>query len=621
MLEKNIALEVMRRRSTMIGAIFLLILLVSSFSLRNQDFRKVTGAANLEATYHVLLTTHALENSPFKNHWGLPTVTLGTSQDKDIPWGLTQPTRTGDYIYTSFSAPGFMVPYLVLDAVGARLSEKNLARFNSVIGAIVSIVLYALLVRILRSAAYTPPVAVAGALAGTAVSIFSREVLQSHGVIYWVHSFYQLILVVCLYFVFAYLNDQATGNGNRKRYGACLLAAVFLGAWTEWTGYVFGIGIAALFWLKGKHDRSSRTLSVKLFLAVVAAGLVTVIHLSLGVGFEPALRTLAARFMARNTSTGSLTGLLGGYGLSFGLFILIVFSALAVSFFKNNKKHGENPLVHERIGFLFLASTIPLVENLLMLQHADQFSFDRLKFVFPIAIVICLSFARSAIAGRIVLVLAVCLASAHGYRSYKASLTEHAYWAQADMLNRSLVDAVSRATDLKCAVLLSNLGVRGYANILLGRGMYEYKSRDESRQLMDQRKACSAVYLEGDWIYSDLPRYKRATLTRSDGTIVEFQSLDIGATAQDFFLTDSNWVQGIARHFPGFFVPNTDAVRTQLAPGAEVVLANGEVRKVVKAEVHPPYLNVYLDGPNMQVQSVGKPDSFVVRRILDAAKN
>ena len=599
----------------------LLLLLVLSYSLRSADFKKVTGAANLEATYHALLTAHALEGSPLKNHWGLPTVTLGTSQDKGIPWGLTQPTKTGDYIYTSFSAPGFMVPYLVLDAVNARLSEKNFARFNSIIGVLVSLVLYALLVKMLRSAGYTPQVAVAGALAGAAVSIFSREVLQSHGVIYWVHSFYQLILVLCLYFAFAYLNEQGAQNGPRKRLGACLLAAVFLGAWTEWTGYVFGIGIAALFWLRGRNDRPSRAMSVKLILAVAAAGIVTVIHLSLGVGFEPAIRTLVARFMARNTSTGSLVGLLGGYGLSFGLFIVIIFSSLAFSFFRSNKDHRENPVARERIGFLFLAATIPLLENLLMLQHADQFSFDRLKFVFPAAIIICLFFARSAMAGRILLILAVSVASAQGYSSYKASLSQHSYWAQADMLNRSLVNAVSRATDMKCTVFLSNLGVRGYANILLDRGMYEYKSKDESKQLMSHRHACSAVHLEGEWIYNDLPRYKRATLTRPDGSTVEFESVNIGSVEKDFFLTDSSWEQGIARNWAGFFVPNTDALRTQLVAGAEVILANGEVRKVVRTEVYAPYLNVYLDGPVMQVQNIGSPDSFVVRRILEASKN
>lgn len=612
---------ILGRWAIIAGGMLLLLLLVLSYSLRSTDFKKVTGAANLEATYHALLTAHALEGSPLKNHWGLPTVTLGTSLDKDIPWGLTQPTKTGDYIYTSFSAPGFMVPYLVLDAVNARLSEKNFARFNSIIGALVSLVLYALLAKMLRSAGYASQVAVAGALAGAAVSIFSREVLQSHGVVYWIHSFYQLILVLCLYFTFAYLDEQGADNGTRKRLGARLLAAVFLGAWTEWTGYVFGIGIAALFWLRGRNDRTSRAMSVKLILAIAAAGIVTVIHLSLGVGFEPAIKTLVARFMVRNTSTGSLVGLLGGYGLSFGLFILIIFSSLAFSFFQSNKNQNENPFARKRIGFLFLAATLPLVENLIMLQHADQFSFDRLKFVFPAAIIICLFFARSAMAGRILLILAVSVASAQGYSSYKDSLAQHSYWTQADMLNKSLIDAVSRATDVKCAVFLSNLGVRGYANILLGRGMYEYKSKDESRQLMTHRGACSAVHLEGDWIYADLPRYKKAILTRSDGTIVEFQSLDIGATDQDFFLTDSNWEQGIARRWPGFFVPNTDALRTQLAPGTEVLLANGDARKVMKTEVYPPYLNVYLDGPNMQVQRVGKPGLFVVRHILDAAKN
>lgn len=621
MFQKKPFLELLRQHAITAGWIFLFILLVISVSLRNQDFRKVAGAANLEATYHVLLTAKALKASPIENHWGLPTVSLGTDRDKNIPWGSTAPTKTGDFIYTSFSAPGFMAPYLLFELFDVKLSEKNLARFNALIGCLVSLILYALLAGILRSAGYSSQVAAAGALVGAAVSVFSREALQSHGVVYWVHSFYQLILVCCLYLVFSFLSNEAAQDGIRKRIGAWLVAAVFLGAWTEWTGYVFGIGLAALFWPRRANARSSRALSTKLILAVAAAGLVTLIHLSLGVGFEPAVEALLARFIARNTSSGSLVSLLAGYALSFGVFLLIVVGALSAFFFRLTATQREDVSAQERIGLVFLAATIPLVENLLMLQHAEQFSFDRLKLIFPLAILISYAFARSVTTGRAILIFAICLASVHGYNSYKADLARYSSWTQVDLRNKSLARIISQATDTKCAAFSSNIGVRGYTNNLLDRGVFEYKSKDESWKLMAKTQACSAVYLEGDWVYTDLPRYKKAYLTRTDGTVVSFELLDLGPIDSGFFLTDANWEHGIAKNWAGFFVPDTDVLRAQLGLGTEVILANGEVRKVLRTEAFAPYLNVYLDGPIMNFQRAGAPEAFIVRRPLGSFGN
>lgn len=92
-----------------VWGIFTLIMMLS-FSLisRQQDFKKETGAQNLEASYHVLLTIAALNESPVKNHWYLPSLSLGREADKQIPWGETIPSRSGDYIYTSFT-PSFLL--------------------------------------------------------------------------------------------------------------------------------------------------------------------------------------------------------------------------------------------------------------------------------------------------------------------------------------------------------------------------------------------------------------------------------------------------------------------------------------------------------------------------------
>jgi hypothetical protein len=222
----NALLESLSKRMALAGSLALIFFIAVSFSIRKNDFNKVTGVQNLEATYHALLTIKALKGSPIENHWLLPTVSLGQSRDKNISWGATVPTKVGDYVYTSFTPPGFLAPYIVFNAFSIEASERNIARFNFILGSLVSLVLYALLIKVLEMSGYSRQIAVAGAVLGTTISIFSKEVLQSHGLVYWSHSLYQLILVTGLYLLFAYLNADSDRNGNK--YAACLVAAVFL---------------------------------------------------------------------------------------------------------------------------------------------------------------------------------------------------------------------------------------------------------------------------------------------------------------------------------------------------------------------------------------------------------
>jgi hypothetical protein len=261
----------------------------------------------------------------------------------------------------------------------------------------------------------------------------------------------------------------------------------FFGAWTEWSGYVFGIGLATLFWFGVLIDRPQR-LSIKLVIAVAAAGLLTLIHYGLAVGFEPAVKAFVGRFLARNTSSGSVLALLNGYALSFGLFLLITFVAVVLPFFLGNKNIDESRVSKNKVAFLFFAAAIPLFENFIMLQHAGQFSFDRLKLLFPAAIIISLAFARFCNIWRSVLVISLVFASIQGYSTYRSDLSLYRSWPEVDFKNKLLANSIIKSTDIQCSTLLSNIGVRGYANILFNRGIFEYKSRDDSSELIKKQK-------------------------------------------------------------------------------------------------------------------------------------
>lgn len=81
---------------------------------------------------------------------------------------------------------------------------------------------------------------------------------------------------------------------------------------------------------------------------------------------------------------------------------------------------------------------------------------------------------------------------------------------------------------------------------------------------------------------------------------------------EDFYLTDENWVRGIARRHTGFFVPNLSRFREQYKPGRSVRMKNGDTRTITQVTPSGKYLNVAVDGPLLHADQVGLPDKFEV---------
>lgn len=491
------------------------ILLATSLFLRHQDIEKVTGAQSLEASYHVLLTVTALNESGLTNHWYLPTVSLGKERDKFIPWGGAVPTNTGDYIYTSFTSPGFLAPYFWFKVLNQEPSIKNLAYFNFFIGAACALALFILLLNLFALNGQRGWAPVGAALLACTIAIFSREALHSHGIVYWSQSLYQLILIVSIYFLFKYLTTQ-----NRKNiYGAAVVALAFIGPLTEWTGYVFNAGLILLFFANKKNGH--REIAWQIILITAAAGMFTLLHFGLAIGFEPAIKAFLGRFLERSVSTGSTVDLLRGYALSYGLFLPVILTVLVlnrVDIF-NRPAASEKQHAIQVTQFIFIASCIPLLENILMLQHATQFSFDRLKFIIPASIILGLAFLAFKTKGRIIFIIIIFFACINGWKSYKNDLKDYAEWATIDVNNRSLVAKLKEKYDFECSVFSSQKSVRGYANLLFHHGIYESKSSQDAEQLISKRNACANIHIQGNSKYTDLPEYTGATVTRPDGSL------------------------------------------------------------------------------------------------------
>jgi hypothetical protein len=453
------------------GALAVALLVLLSVVLRSPEFNRVTGSQNLEAPYHVLLTIRALGESDFRNHWFLPTVTLGAKEDKNIPWGATIPTKTGDYVYTSFTPPAFVLPFGVFRLLGVEPSTKTLAYFNALLGGTSAILLFFLLLTVVRSTGVDGWSSVIGAIAASLIAIFSREALQTTGVAYWAQSLYQPIFILSI-LLFLRLHSV---DKDYYRISYALILLTFLGPLVEWSGYVFNAGlvlIALITQIKG-----SRRLSLQVITATMFAGIFTLLHYSLAAGLRPSLHAFMGRFLARSSGAGDLVQLLQGYALSYGAFLVVLFillTALSTNPVVNHSPiTGRQSVQKYRSGTLAVALALSFsacLENFLMLQHATQFTFDRLKFVVPIALLVAFGYSRCNLRWRRVLVMALVIASIHGVMSYKRDLTRYSSWASVNAENIEVAALVKKEHG-GCSVLSTNNNVRGYASLLFGHGV------------------------------------------------------------------------------------------------------------------------------------------------------
>jgi hypothetical protein len=111
------------------------------------------------------------------------------------------------------------------------------------------------------------------------------------------------------------------------------------------------------------------------------------------------------------------------------------------------------------------------------------------------------------------------------------------------------------------------------------------------------------IYLNGDPIDPE-----------KAGLLTKFVDRDKAKHNPDdsFFLTDNNWIHGIARRWAGFFVPNAQKFADEYKAGRLVKFANGETREIIRSDPSGLYLNIYLNGDPLNPEKVGLPTKFVV---------
>lgn len=488
----------------------------------------------VNAPWHVLVTAKAMQETPVSVHKFLPIVSLGQPEDKFIQWGDTVMDRhgQGNYYYTSFMPLTFVVAWLFYSLTGLPYSELTLYWFSSGLAILCYLATLRLLLRLFRDK--LPPVFVI--LCSYFIYFYLPEMLHSNGAVYWGQSLYQLFFALQLN-VYVELREKRTW----PRFIA-FLALAFLVCCVEWTGYLSNVGFFLAYGMDiflaarrggrvaeaGQKRPAGRLAPYRpeilsmAGLAVVSVGALGAFcfHFILNLTVQDFVAMMQKRMAARTGQAGhDLPILLQRYWSSFHYFLIVlaVLAAVALGLYLARRKGWPGP----PLGALLFLTCLPVLENLILLNHAIDYSYDRMKTIFPMlllffaaASVVAACLPKGAGAALAGLSLVLLLVSGFNLFTYarRGAFGGFSYIVaenyESDPVLAEYVQAHYSGPD---TVMLSSTSVRGWTNILFGRGVYEeyiVYNWDETDifTIAAQRGAKRVVYLcpEPAWYGKDI---------------------------------------------------------------------------------------------------------------------
>ncbi len=474
-------------RGVLMAAAIIVVVITAAVKYRKGEINYY----NSDATWHTLLTIEAYNETSISEHVFLPIVSLGEAQDKGIPWGATIPDKSGNYYYTSFSPAGYFLPWVFMKIFRLQISESSLYAFNTLLF-IVSAVLWTEFIYTLYLRRATGVSAVFVSCIGLVTYVFTPELLHGMGIVYWHQSVMQVTLLI-QFISYYYMKEE-----NAKKARSIFYSMALLNPYIEWTGYVANIGFAIAEFMEVRRNGIRLTLKRVFLLGGITAGsfCLFVLHYLLRVDRHVFFEALKSRFMARNVLTEvALTDVFAGYLKSF----LYLWLLLAILVVWNFAKNGKIEFHRGSLLFIFL---FPVIENIIMKEHAYSYTYDRMKLIFAFSFLICelsYSLLNTIRSVKIFYISFLFLTGMIGMFNLKAYIKDPAYCWEAEYRsdNQQLADYLNQNYD--GAVLgLGNTTVRGYVNLLFGRGVYEMVDMEQLKTIASTQKKKYAIMLESE---------------------------------------------------------------------------------------------------------------------------
>lgn len=492
------------RRPLLINICFLLALCFLAIAMRWSDLTiPDRGARGIEATYHAIWTGKILTETPFSSHLGLPAVTLNPVPGQPVLWGSTQPTPEGSMIYTSFPPLGFY-PIAALEQFVGPIGTQDITIFGLFLA-----VTTALLAGKLAQDSFVYgqnknhqiPTSLPNAIFWVFAFAYTLtpETIVSQGVVYWPHSVSQISIAVALIGVVRYFAADDTKNKNR--WFSIIVAGCAVTTMLEWSGFLLFLGVGIVFLVDCKQNKTYKQ-SLRYFSILTTAGIVClytiVVHFCLGITCKAFFELSAQRSVARSFSfeNKEMIFIVGAYAKSMGGILLAgVISTLFIIYFHKN--------LNRVYFYTATVSTILMLENVFLLQHAMEFPFDRMKTFFVLSIICVGAIALHQKLQRSILIGIVATCAIYTF-GIGVDRNKFSTWPSIAKKNQETAEIYIQDPRYNCAILTSSGKVRGYLNLLFKKDIHEWTSRSNSEALLSKSSACAVLLVNGTTIFTDL---------------------------------------------------------------------------------------------------------------------
>ena len=183
--------------------------------------------------------------------------------------------------------------------------------------------------------------------------------------------------------------------------------------------------------------------------------------------------------------------MISGYYKSFLFLWILLLIFLIWNCICKNKLKIKNGLIIFMLAF-------PILENVVIKEHAIEYSYDRMKVGFVLIFILCeaiqsvLENTSRKKKAEILIIVIVCVCSFFNLYSYKNNET---YIWEVSFRNRNTVLAEYITTKYPDATYASDAAIRGYMNLLFKRGIYEQTSFDEAINIAIRRQTNKLVYI------------------------------------------------------------------------------------------------------------------------------
>lgn len=409
-------------------------------------------AANSDAASHIAATVTAMERTPASVHHYLPILTMGAPTDLYVD-NLPTAARldaTGHVYYTSWPPGIFTFAWAAKSLSGFAPTPAFFIVLASFLQIITAGLLGAVCYLASRKMADDKNAARIAGLIGFVLYMASFEGVKSHTYSLWAEHLWEplFLIQIILY------------QRRRLEFGIPLIGAV--AGLIDWTAYIANSGFFLVFCLRWYKERKAA--DAGLALAMVLANVGGLVAMYAWFASVIPLKELFGAQMHRSSvrAAGNMFLLIPAYVMSVGATILVPFYI-----YRQRRQMNWQRL---DAGLLVLM-TVPLIENLVMSQHAISYSYDRLKFVALLAVVITVLIHVFAVSSAKVFyaTAATCMLSLIAFLGVSQTM-----WSpRKEAFQRDAwAYEVIKSGD-KDALLFANLLIRGNALAVIGRNVAE----------------------------------------------------------------------------------------------------------------------------------------------------